>query len=100
MYYTDKPENIIATNSMFILNEHFDGKTTQIGGTIPFSDYFSDKFHDGRYNTYLYLKTFEKDSEGKFNGKNKYVKIVIKPHRKIVLLPLKSTMTVIKKKEI
>ncbi|WP_392563979.1 hypothetical protein RHO13_12445 [Orbus wheelerorum] len=85
MYYSEKPANIIATNSMFILNEHYDGKTIQVGGTIPFPDTPEASFNDGRYNTYLYLKTFEEDGQGNYNGKNKYVKIVIKPTQKVFI---------------
>lgn len=86
MYYSDKPANIIATNSMFILDEYADLKSIQVGGTLSWDPVY-ENFLGNRGDTYLYLKGVDNNDE------IAYLKIIIKPSEKAILEPGMSSMS-------
>lgn len=78
MFHTHKPTTIIPTNGSFILDEMYDMRVTQIGGTEGYSAGGSQAVIDS-LNTYLYIKCSDA------NEQVKYAKITISVHDKVII---------------
>lgn len=74
-FITTTPTTVIPTNGSFILDELYDMRVVQVGGTASYSthEYY------GSAPTYLYIKCVDEA------GKIQYAQIGIPTHRKVII---------------